>query len=960
MRDNTRFQVRALAAAALVCAAAGAVAQVSSATVRGVVRAEGQPRAQVTVTATRVATGQATRTTSRSDGSYVLTGLGPGEYRIEARGEGFPGTVQQVELRVGQVLALDLGPTAQSQVSLQAVVVTGSRLVDNKTSEVGTYVTPRQMERLPQVTRNFLSFAELAPGVSFTTADEGSTRLQGGAQRSSGVNVFIDGVSQKNYVTQGGISGQDSSRGNPFPQSAISEYQVLTQNYKAEYDQVTSAAISAVTKSGTNRFQGEVFVDHTRGSWRASTPPEKKSGEKVDSRQTQYGLTLGGPIVKDKLHYFMAYERKDNRDPQTVEVGAGRSLADLPRQYHGLVGPVSVPFKEDLLFAKLDWALDDAQQVELSFKYRDERETTNLKQQNSEPWSTHKNNDETRLALKHQYTADAWVNEARLSYERSYWNPVAAHRGPGFHFTTRSLNDQGEFTNEQSVLNVGGGEDYQRKGQKGWALQDDLTLTDLQGHGRHVVKMGVKLKSIEVDAREQQPYNPQYYIDVANGDPNPYKLKAGTVLPGSANGGARSRNTQIGVYVQDDWDLNAHLTLNLGMRYDYERSPSYLKYRTPDAVVQALTRGEYAEALRRGGVDVNDYISDGRERKPFKKAFQPRLGFSWDLDADQRQVIYGGYGRAYDRNLFDWLQLERTKGSFPTREVLFGPGEWNDSYLTPEGLAGLIGTQSKPEIVLMNNKLKVPHSDQFSLGFRKALGQWSTDIGLSHVRSKNGFAFLLGNRRPDGRFFAPGTSWGAPFGHQPASYGSVLLGTSGLESRTTALYVQAQKPYTRLSGWGLTLAYTYSRAKENRDFEQHYALDYPDLKGYGWKPSSAVSKHKLVAALIRDLPWWGLEGSVRLSYASGRPQYYVNETRGANHFFIDQFKRGSTRQVDVALGKEFPVREGVKLRLRADVLNLFNARNYHLYKTSQAEFGRPDGSLSGPPRTVKLSLGASW
>ncbi|MCW7541550.1 TonB-dependent receptor [Aquabacterium sp. A7-Y] len=958
MRDNTRFQGRAVAACvAVLCGGTTpvALAQVSSATLRGVVSADGKPQAQAGITATRLATGQTARTTSRSDGSYVLTGLAPGEYRIEAQASGFPGTSQRVVLQVGQAASLNLQVSTQP-VSLQAVTVTGSRLVENKTSEVGTYVTPRQMERLPQVTRNFLSFAELAPGVSFTTTDDGSTRLQGGAQRATGVNVFIDGVSQKNYVTQGGISGQDSSRGNPFPQSAISEYKVLTQNYKAEYDQLTSAAITAVTKSGTNEFHGDVFVDHSQGSWRASTPAEKEAGKKVDSKQTQSGLTLGGPIVKDKLHYFMAFERKDNRDPQAVTPGEHATVEDVPPAYRGLLGPVNVPFKQDLLFAKLDWSVDDANQLELSLKYRDERETTNLKGQATEPWSTHKNNDETRVALKHQYSADDWVNEARLSYERSYWNPKAATLGPGLQFTTGW--DKG---NAQPVLNVGGGEDFQKKGQKGYALQDDLTFTDIEWRGRHIVKTGIKLKSITVDAQEQQPYNPQYFIDV-NGNGDPYKVHAGMPLTGVGDGSARSRNLQLGLYVQDDWEVNEHLTLNLGLRWDYERSPSYLDYKTPADVVTALTQTPYAANLAAGGVNVQDYISDGGQRKPFKKAFQPRLGFSWDFEGDQRSVLYGGYGRAYDRNIFDFLQLERTKGTYAKQEIVFGPGEWKPEYYTPEGLAELLASRSggAREIVLMHNKLKVPHSDQFSLGFRKALGEWNTDIGVSHVRSKNGFTFLLGNRRDGGRFFDPGTVWGAPSTYHVPGYGSLILGTSGLETRTTALFLQAQKPYTRLSGWGLTVAYTYAHARENRDFEQHYSLDYPDLKGYGWKPSSSVSKHKLVAALVQDLPWWGLEGSVRLSYASGRPQYYINESRGEGQFFIDQLERGSTRQVDVALGKEFPVREGMKLRLRADVLNLFNARNYARYKTTAEEFGRPDGSLAGPPRTVKVTLGASW
>ncbi|AKJ29884.1 TonB-dependent receptor [Caldimonas brevitalea] len=954
---------QALPTVTLLFIALPAAAQVSSAIVRGTVAQASGPVAGATITARNTATGQTLRTTSRSDGGYVLTGLPPGTYRIEVQAAGLPASTREVTLRVGQTLALDLAPGTPT-VALQTVTVTGTRGVESKSSEVGAYVSPRQMERLPQVTRNFLAFADLAPGVSFATEADGSTRLQGGAQNINGVNVFIDGVSQKNYVTRGGISGQDSSRGNPFPQSAISEYKVLTQNYKAEFDEVTSAAITAVTKSGTNELQGDVFFDHTRGSWRASTPAEAKAGEKVDSRQNQYGASLGGPIVKDRLHYFIAYEGKDNRDPQTVVPGAGRSAEDIPAAYRHLLGPVSVPFKEDLLFLKLDAALNDAQQLEFTLKYRDERETTNLKDQSTEPWSTQKDNDETRIALKHQYNADTWVNEARITYERTDWNPRPTTLGPGLRFTT-GLTDA-----EKEVLNVGGGQDYQRKAQKGYAVQDDFTFTDLQWRGRHVVKMGVKVKSVEVDAVERLPYNPQYYIDITSGNPDPYKLRVGTALEGVGDGSAHSRNTQIGLYVQDDWEVNRHLTLNLGLRYDYERSPAYLDHETPSDVIAALNEQDpnapagqtYAQTLTNGGIDINDYISTGRNRKAFAKAWQPRLGFAYDLKADQHSVVYGGYGRSYDRNIFDWLQLEHTKGTFPTREFLFPDGTWKPEYYTPEGLVGLLGPASNTqgrEVVLINNKLKLPFSDQFSLGLRQVVGNWNTDVGLSHVRSKNGFAFLLGNRRPDGSFFAPGTTWGPPFGNGVPGYGSLILGTSGLETRTNSLFLQAQKPYTPTSGWGVTLAYTYANAKENRQFGEHYSLDYPSLADYGWKQSSAVPKHRLVVAALQDLPW-GLEGSLRLSYASGRPQYYTDCTAGANQCSIEQFKRGSQRQVDVALGKAFRVGAGARVRVRADVLNLFNRRNYKDYKTDGAEFGSPTGTLEGPPRTVKLSLGASW
>ena len=127
-----------------------------------------------------------------------------------------------------------------------------------KTSEVGGTVSPKIINTIPQVTRNFLEFADV-PGVVFGSRRQRHDHAAGGAQTASNINVYIDGVGQKNYVLQGGITGQDSSRGNPFPQLGIGEYKVISQNYKAEYDQVSSAADHGRDQSGTNEFHGEVF-----------------------------------------------------------------------------------------------------------------------------------------------------------------------------------------------------------------------------------------------------------------------------------------------------------------------------------------------------------------------------------------------------------------------------------------------------------------------------------------------------------------------------------------------------------------------------------------------------------------------------------------------------------------------------------------------------------------------------
>src|SRR5262245_2219736 len=315
-------------------------AQTPSATLRGQVSVDSQPAGGARVTATNPQTGLTRSAQSDASGSYQLGGLPPGTYKIDVDASGKTAT-QNVTLQVGQIATLDLAVGSQP---VESVTVVATHLYEAKTSEVANYVSQRQIEVLPQISRNFLAFADTVPGVQFKTNTDGSTEFRGGAQAANGVNVFIDGVGQKNYVLRGGVSGQLQSRGNPFPQLGIAEYKVITSNYKAEFDQLSSAAIVAVTRSGTNEFEAEAFWDRTSEKWRASDPIEARNDKKAQSEQEQYGAAFGGPILRDRMHFFVTYEKKTFETPQTVSLGFGFNPATAPPQIQSLLGATSTPF----------------------------------------------------------------------------------------------------------------------------------------------------------------------------------------------------------------------------------------------------------------------------------------------------------------------------------------------------------------------------------------------------------------------------------------------------------------------------------------------------------------------------------------------------------------------------------------------------------------------------------------
>jgi outer membrane receptor protein involved in Fe transport len=961
-----------------------ALAQEVNASLRGTITVEGGASQ---VTAIEVDTGMRRTSLVAADGSYNFPSLRPGTYRLEVTTPSGVRRTDNFTLSVAQNAFLDFdlsapapaveggAPAADSD-----IVVVGTRVRSMEGGEVGATISPRLIEQLPQNNRNFLAFADLAPGVQFITADNGQSRLQGGAQDSRTVNIFIDGIGQKDYVLKNGITGQDSTQGNPFPQSAIGEYRVISSNYKAEFDQVSSVAITALTKSGTNEFHGDAFVDFTNQKLRAKRPSEE-GGEKVKTKDFQYGISLGGPIIKDKMHFFFAYEGKRREQPREVTPGASRDPEDFPAEYEDLFGPFAVTFHEDLYFAKVDYSPTDKDLVELSGKYRKETgEELNSGQQAQSRMLDIKN-DEKRGLLRWEHSEDQWINDLKLAYENSSWAPTPQDFENGFIF-------QSDAPQRTELLSIGGAPSFQDKGQKGWAVQNDFTWI---GFENHTIKAGIKAKWVKLHALQLNNTNAQYTFNADFGvgfnDEVPYRVIFGAPT-GVGTPDVRSKNFQLGLYVQDDWDVTDRLTLNLGIRWDYERTPAYLDYETPADAIAAVGPVNYPNLVN-ADYDINDFISSGSEREAFKGAFQPRIGFSYDLDEEGKFVVFGGYGRSYDRNQFDFLQLEISQPSFRTREFRFITGDpgndcapvsstcvpWDPIYFTPEGrellLAGTPGGRGGGELFFIDNDLKVPRSDQFSLGIRgRVMPLVQLEAGFSHIVSKNGFGWLLGNRRPDGSFFPPNAPPDSPFCCAPPGFGAILLGTNGIDTKANSVYLKGTKAYAPSSPWSLDATYTFMKAKENRQFGETFSLDYPSFDDYPFASSSGVRKHRLVAAGTVDLPR-PLDATLSAKLTVASPptvKGFINQTSEPfERLVVTKVADTWLTQLDLAATKYFNIpmiSDDTRIWLRVDVFNVLNRKNWNVFESCpcNANFGERIGLDVGgnPPRTFKLSGGVSF
>lgn len=998
----------------LACALAGCLAltasvanaQSASATLRGsVAGVEGD----TTVTATNLADGSVRRTQTKADGSYTLVGLAPGTYRIDAG----PGSEQTVRLQVASTVTLNLSPDTGvaetpggEATNLDAVVVTAPALQEVATSEVGKFVSLREIQTVPQSSRNFLEFADSVPGMIFERSSSGRTTLKGGAQNTSSTNLYIDGVGQKSYVKKGGVAGQFDSAGNPFPQMAIGEYKVITSNYKAEYGQISSAAVTAVTRSGGNALEGEVFYRFTDESMREKTPAEEASGaDKPKTKEQEYGLAVGGPLIEDKMHFFVALEKKEFALPTAVVPGAvvpAEIVAQLPPEALQQFGPTAQPFDELLAFAKIDWDVTDYDRIALSAQRRDEETVGNVGNQTAYSHGIYTDNYDHRYNLRWEHSADRWFNEVLLTSEESFNNPLPITWGNGYIYRTP---DPTNVNNDATIIQIAGGDPRagQVKGQKGWSIENNLTFTNIEFGGDHTIKMGARYKNIDLYAADALNANPQFsYILGADFTPDqPYRAVFAKPVTGVGSIAPSVETTakQYGFYIQDDWQVNDHLMLNLGLRWDYEEIPAYLDFVTPQNVVDALMSQDpnapdgqtYAQSLLAGGIDVNDYISTGSNRDAFKDAWQPRLGFSYDFGADQKHVVYGGLGRSYDRNLYDFLQLEVTKSALPQLTINFRDPEsgqcyrneascfdWDPNFLNGiENLQALVeGTNAGVEVDLLHNDLKTPYSDQFSLGMRNQVGVWLTDAAVTRILSHDGFAFNLGNRYPNGNFFDtpelcnpeanPGRSqpWGCPV----PGFGSLIIGNNGIETRSTQVLLSAQKPYTRNSGWGTSFAYTYTDADQNRDINEHYSFDYPNMSYYPILVSNSVPRHRFVATGSMD-GFWDITFGAKLVLASPTPIYGgvcgpdptdPNLSSCPPHAARPDDTFGY-RSLDLQATKEFDL-DGVQLYGRIDLLNVFNWNNYIDVITTNEDGTltaryNEIGNITGVPRTVKIEVG---
>jgi hypothetical protein len=600
----------------LTCASA--VAQQTTGTVTGrAIDQQGAAVPGVSVTAKSATTGFTRSEVSDAEGVYRLSALPVGNYDVTAELQGFA-TVskKEVVVSVGQTVSIDF-PLKVATLA-ETVNVTGATpLIETTSSSVGAVIDVKTIESLPLNGRQFANLAATIPGVglSFHTDPTKSTQYAPQINGGNGRNV--------NYQIDGGDNNDDTVGGilQAFPLEAIQEFNFQTQRFKAEYGRSNGGVLSVVTKSGTNLWSGSFFEDFRDKSMNAQTENEKLANvAKQDYRRNQFGGSFGGPLARDKAHFFAAIERTQQDTTQVIN-----TLGLFPSK-DGVFG---VPYRENLFTVKATANLNAAQY--LSVRYG--------RNNNSQPYNAAVNstfdnwgdslNDLNSINLNHNWVVGgSKLNEFIFQYA-DFNNTIAS----------RSSAPNESFPNGVTI--GANGNTPQTTSQKKYQFRDDFSwhVTGKGGLG-HDFKVGANfINEPRLFITFNTGKGATFYTHVDNTLTGPIS----TVTISDGNAEANIPLKQFATYIQDDWRISDRLTLNWGLRYDIISGFNLDQSKNANYVLirNAAIAGKFNSLPAPVAAQLNHFASDPTIDK---NNFQPRVGLVYDVRGNGKDIVRGGWG----------------------------------------------------------------------------------------------------------------------------------------------------------------------------------------------------------------------------------------------------------------------------------------------------------------------------
>jgi carboxypeptidase family protein/TonB-dependent receptor-like protein len=583
MRNGSRFVrfVRICTGLALAIAWATASHAQTAATVQGAVSDDqGLVLPGVTVTVLNPDTGFTRSLITDERGWYRAAALPPGTYRLTAELPGFAKTERaNVSIALGQELTVNL--TMKVATLAETVQVTGGApLVETSSNTLGTTVSRAQLDSLPVPGRDFTSLAQTAPGITGV----GGGGVNAGGQLSRNNSYRIDGMSNDNDILaspRGGLSLE-----------AVREYVVVANQFSAEYGDASGAIVSVVTRSGTNQVKGRGFLFHRNEKLDAQDPFSKAQGSGLAPfSQKRFGAFVGGPLVRDRAHYFGTYEglRLDQTSVITSPL-VPVSEREVPN-----------PSKGDQYFGRTDYRLSGNHSMFFRYRLDSQKEFNSgvggLNTIERGVDSVNRNQDGV---FSHTGILSARVlNEVRVQFGRHFADNIV-HMPLDSPTINRPSGNFGKPSNQP-----------QGRTEDRWQIVDNFSYS----RNTHNFKAGIDYSRIRAnsyfnnntggtfqfstdrpfDVNDLSTYPTQYTQNI--GDPKLHR-----------------ENDLYGVFAQDSWRVISNLTLNYGLRYDRET---------------AFKKATGAEDS--------------------KTNFAPRFGFAWDPFGDQKTVVRGGGGIYYSK-----------------------------------------------------------------------------------------------------------------------------------------------------------------------------------------------------------------------------------------------------------------------------------------------------------------------
>ncbi len=921
------------------------------------------------------ATGSTRTTRSDSDGNFQAPLLPPGTYEATAELSGFQkARATNINVTVGSKVTVNM--TLKVGGLTEVVEVSSTSLVETSTDVRSATLGSDTIANLPINGRRFQDFVTLTPTAQID-ASRGQISLAG--QRGINTNISVDGADYNQPFFGGIRGGERSNFAFTVPQESIQEFQVVASGYSAEFGRSSGGIVNAVTKTGSNNFSGSVFYLN-----RDKSMAEKNVfGQSAAPTQHQFGASLGGPLRKDKIFFFGAYEQQKVTDPRAVlfttltGVTPTADQAEAFNLYKSLEGPFDATNDAKAFLGRVDFQFKSSNRLSLRYSHSTNNALNASSVGNSlAPTITN--------ALSNNGTEQDRTNTFVGQFNavpRS--NLVIEVRGQ-YSKETRPRLANAIGTNVTDNIGRYGTVNFLPTTQYDWRGQGAANATWLRG--KHSVKFGAEYN--HVFANQTFGFN-QFGVFSISGTNTSTILDLMTVGGATANrfdstsvtyfkqiGNllAEYSTDEIAVFAQDSYRIRPNLTVNYGLRWEGSSNP------TPPSDNAALVN-------RIVGVT---FPLENRQADPTQipdqwSQFGPRLGFSWDPSNDSKSVVRGYGGIYYART--PGLILSTPMSNFRStpgdlsvtlpfavpagnpnntvyRQLLLIGIDLNKLPLT--GLPNLTSTQLNQissalgltvdpfrgaNVTMVDSNFKNPRSYQAGLGYERQIAQGlSVAFDATLVKTEH----LQRNRdlnEPAPVILASDPAQRPNFGltASPATLRPIssLGQVSVRESTARSLYQAAAFSLKLNRKWGLVQAYYVLSHSKSDDDNERDSGGFTYENSFNLTPEYADAnldrRHQFNGNAVFFLPY-GFDVSSSFSYRTGRPIDVsagsdLNGDRGGpdrpysapgTPFKRNAYRNLPLKDLNLRIQKNFKFRDKQKIVLTAEAFNLFNIANIQL------------------------------